>query len=127
MRPIPAPRIGDSHGLMRALDSRGRLRMDEFVTEFAIEDLYPPELDNALGRTRQFMAYARAAGLVCDDRGIVELSDFGRRYIRGGSAEAPYDVSPGQADWLRRLLRDKHMTDTIYHGLAIALSLVASS
>src|SRR4051794_38961119 len=127
MRPIPAPRIGDSHGLVRAIDSRGRLRMDEFVTEFAIEDLYPPELENALGRTRQFMAYARQAGLVQEDRGVVELTDVGRRYIRAGSAEGPYDVVPAQAEWLRRELRGKHMTDSIYHGLAIALSLLASS
>jgi hypothetical protein len=127
MRPIPAPRIGDSHGLIRAIDSRGRLRMDEFVTEFSIDELYPPELENALGRTRQFMAYARAAGLVREDRGIVELSDVGRRYIRAGSAERPYDVVPAQAEWLRRLLREKHMTDSIYHGAAIALSLLASS
>jgi hypothetical protein len=112
---------------MRAIDSRGRLRMDEFVTEFSVDDLYPPELENALGRTRQFMAYARQAGLVQEDRSIVELSELGRRYIRSGSAERPYDVAPGQAEWLRRLLRDKHMTDSIYHGLAIALSLVASS
>src|SRR3954471_5480155 len=127
MRPIPAPRIGDSHGLIRAIDSRGRLRMGEFVTEFGVEDLDPPRVDNALGRTRQYVAYARAAGLVRDDRGIVELSEIGRRYIRAGSADRPYDVVPAQAEWLRRELRGKHMTDSIYHGLAIALSLLASS
>ena len=64
MRPIPAPRLGDSHGLLRAIDERDRLRLDEFVTEFAVEELYPPDLENALGRTRQFISFARAAGLV---------------------------------------------------------------
>ena len=126
MRPIPAPRIGDSHGLMRAIDSRGRLRMDEFVTEFAVEELYPAELENALGRTRQFIAYARQAGLVLENLGIVELSEVGRRYIRAGSAERPYDVVPEQAEWLRRQLRESHTTDGIYPGLAIALGVLAS-
>jgi hypothetical protein len=127
MRPIPAPRIGDSHGLMRAIDARDRLRLDEFVTEFTAEELYPPNLANALGRTRQFLSFARAAGLVREDRGIVELTEVGRRYIRAGDPAAPFDVAPGQAEWLRRELREKHMTDSIYHGLAIALSLLASS
>jgi hypothetical protein len=127
MRPIPAPRIGDSHGLMRAVDARERLRLDEFVTEFTVEDLYPPDLENALGRTRQFLSFARAAGLVREDRGIVELTEVGRRYIRAGDPAAPFEVSAGQAEWLRRELREKHMTDSIYHGLAIALSLLASS
>jgi hypothetical protein len=127
MRPIPAPRIGDSHGLLRAVDERERLRLDEFVTEFAVEDLYPPGLENALGRTRQFISFARAAGLCKEDRGIVEMTEIGRRYIRAGDAARPFDVSPGQAEWLRRQLREKHMTDSIYHGLAISLSLLASS
>jgi hypothetical protein len=127
MRPIPAPRIGDSHGLLRAIDERDRLRLDEFVTEFAVEDLYPPDLENALGRTRQFISFARAAGLCKEDRGVVELTDVGRRYIRAGDAALPFDVAPGQAEWLRRQLREKHMTDSIYHGLAISLSLLASS
>ena len=121
MRPIPAPRIGDSHGLLRAVDERERLRLDEFVTEFAVEDLFPPDLENALGRTRQFISFARAAGLCKEDRGIVELTEIGRRYIRAGDAEQPFDVSPGQAEWLRRQLREKHMTDSIYHGLAISI------
>jgi hypothetical protein len=64
MRPIPAPRLGDAHGLLRAVNERGRLRLDEFVTEFKVEELYPPELENALGRTRQFVSFARAAGLM---------------------------------------------------------------
>jgi hypothetical protein len=127
MRPIPAPRIGDSHGLMRAIDARERVRLDEFVTEFPAEELYPPDLENALGRTRQFLSFARAAGLVREDRGIVELTEVGRRYIRAGDPAAPFAVGPGQAEWLRRELREKHMTDSIYHGLAIALSLLASS
>jgi hypothetical protein len=127
MRPIPAPRIGDSHGLLRAIDERERLRLDEFVTDFAPEDLYPPGLENASGRTRQFISFARAAGLCKEDRGIVEMTEIGRRYIRAGDAAAPFDVSPGQAEWLRRQLREKHMTDSIYHGLAISLSLLASS
>src|ERR1044072_4134602 len=127
MRPIPAPRLGDSHGLLRAIDERDRLRLDEFVTEFAAEELYPPDLENALGRTRQFISFARAAGLCKEDRGVVELTEIGRRYIRAGDAAHPFDVAPGQAEWLRRQLREKHMTDSIYHGLAIALSLLASS
>ena len=69
MRPIPAPRLGDSHGLLRAISERERLRLDEFVTEFQVEELYPPGLENAFGRTRQFMSFARSAGLVKEDRG----------------------------------------------------------
>ena len=127
MRPIPAPRIGDCHGLLRAIDARERLRLDEFVTEFSVEELYPPDLENALGRTRQFISFGRAAGLVKEDRGIVELTEIGRRYIKAGDEAMEFDVSPGQAEWLRRHLREKHMTDSIYHGLAIGLSLLASS
>jgi hypothetical protein len=43
-------RLGDSHGLLRALDARGRLRVDEFATEFAVEELYPPGLESACAR-----------------------------------------------------------------------------
>ena len=127
MRPIPAPRLGDAHGLLRAINERERLRLDEFVTEFAVEDLFPPGLENALGRTRQFVSFARAAGLVDEDRGTVALTDMGKRYVRAGDAERPFDVSAAQAEWLRRLLRERHMTDSIYHGAAVALSLCASN
>src|SRR5918998_3150220 len=127
MRPIPAPRIGDSHGLLRAIDERERIRLDEFVTEFSVEDLFPPGLENALGQMRQFVSFARAAGLLKEDRGTVELTEVGRRYIRAGDGDRPFDVSPGQAEWLRRQLREKHMTDSIFHGLAIGLSLLGSS
>ncbi len=126
MRPIPATRLGHAHGLLRAIDKRGRLRTDEFVTEFSIEELFPADLENALGRLRHFISYARAAGLVKEDRGVVELTDTGRRYIRAGDADHPFEVSPQQAEWLRRQLREKHMTDSIFHGLAIGLSLLAS-
>ena len=126
MRPIPAPRLGDTHGLLRAINERERLRLDEFITEFSIEELFPPGLENALGRTRQFVSFARSAGLLKEDRGVVELTDVGKRYIRSGDAEKPYDISSQQAEWLRRQLREKHMTDSIFHGLAIGLSLLAS-
>ncbi len=126
MRPIPATRLGDAHGLMRAIERRGRLRTDEFVTEFGVDELFPPGLENALGRLRHFISYARAAGLVKEDRGVVELTDVGRRYIRSADEAAFFDVSPQQAEWLRRQLREKHMTDSIFHGLAIGLSLLAS-
>src|SRR5918998_1628875 len=126
MRPIPAPRIGESHGLLRAINQRERMRLDEFVTEFSIEDLFPLGLENALGRTRQFVSYARSAGLVKEDRGVVELTEIGKRYVRAGDEAAPFSVSPSQADWLRRQLLEKHMTDRIYHGLAIGLSLLSS-
>src|SRR5918998_118732 len=126
MRPIPAPRIGESHGLLRAINQRERMRLDEFVTEFSIEDLFPLGLENALGRTRQFVSYARSAGLVKEDRGVVELTEIGKRYVRAGDEAAPFSVSPSQADWLRRQLLEKHMTDSIYHGLAIGLSLLSS-
>src|SRR3954453_11971375 len=116
MRPIPAPRLGDSHGLLRAIDRRERLRLDEFMTEFSVDELYPPGLENAIGRTRQFVSFARAAGQVRADRGMAERTETGRRYIRAGDPAQPYDVGPGQAEWLRRLLREQHMTDTIYHG-----------
>src|SRR3954467_12580963 len=127
MRPIPAPRLGDTHGLLRAISQRERLRLDEFVTEFSVEDLFPPVLENALGRTRQFVSFARAAGLVKEDRGIVELSEIGKRYVKSADPQRFFDVSSGQAEWLRRQLREKHMTDSIYHGAAIGLSLLASS
>src|SRR4051795_12836446 len=127
MRPIPAASLGPAHGLLRAIDSRGRVRIDEFVTEFSLTDLFPPDLENALGRLRHFISYARAAGLVKEDRGVVELTDVGRRYIRAGDAAAPFEISPQQAEWLRRQLREKHMTDSIFHGLAIGLSLLASA
>jgi MoxR-like ATPase len=127
MRPIPAPRIGDSHGILRAIEERGRLRTDELVTEFSLEQLFPPELENAVGRMRHFISYARAAGLIKEDRGVVELTEVGRRYVRAGDAAAPFDVSEQQAEWLRRQLREKHMTDSIFHGMAIGLSLLASA
>src|ERR671926_171183 len=84
MRPIPAPRIGESHGLLRAISQRERIRLDEFVTE------------------------------IC------------KRYVRAGDDADPFTVSPAQADWLRRQLLEKHMTDSIYHGLAIGLSPLSS-
>src|SRR5688572_16003220 len=126
MRPIPAPRIGESHGLLRAISKRDRVRLDEFVTEFQNEDLFPPGLENAQGRTRQFVSYARSAGLLKEDRGVVELTEIGKRYIRAGDDDAPFSVSDAQADWLRRQLLEKHMTDSIFHGLAIGLSLLSS-
>src|SRR4051812_3496718 len=126
MRPIPAPRIGESHGLLRAINQRERVRLEEFLTEFAGEDLFPPGLENALGRTRQFVSYARSAGLVKEDRGVLELTEIGKRYIRAGDDADPFGVSSAQADWLRRQLLEKHMTDSIYHGLAIGLSLLSS-
>jgi len=127
MRPIPADSLGHAHGLLRAIDKRGRLRTDEFVTEFSLDELFPPDLENALGRMRHFISYARAAGLVKEDRGVVELTEVGRRYSRSGEADRPFAVGPQQAEWLRRQLREKHMTDSIFHGLAIGLSLLAST
>src|SRR5829696_146077 len=127
MRPIPAPRLGDTHGLLRAINQRDRLRLDEFITEFSIEELFPPGLENALGRTRQFVSYARSAGLLKEDRGTVELTEIGKRYVRAGDESAIFDVAPEQAEWLRRQLRERHMTDSIYHGAAIGLSLYASN
>src|SRR3954449_9418689 len=127
MRPIPAPRLGDTHGLLRAINERERLRLDEFITEFSIEELFPPGLENALGRTRQFVSYARSAGLIKEDRGTVELTEIGKRYVRAGEADGIFDVAPDQAEWLRRQLRERHMTDSIYHGAAIGLSLYASN
>jgi MoxR-like ATPase len=127
MRPIPAPRLGDAHGLLRAIGERERLRLDEFVTDFTVEELFPPGLENALGRTRQFVSFARSAGLLDEDRGTVELTDMGKRYVRAADASRPFDVAPAQAEWLRRLLRERHMTDSIYHGAAVGLSLYGSN
>src|SRR4051794_22697918 len=127
MRPIPAPRLGDTHGLLRAINQRDRVRLDEFITEFSVEDLFPPGLENALGRTRQFVSFARSAGLLNEDRAVVELTEVGKRYVRSGDEEAVFDVSSGQAEWLRRQLFERHMTDSIYHGAAIGLSLFASN
>src|SRR5215208_93464 len=108
MRPIPAPRIGDSHGLLRAIGERERIRLDEFLTSANVDDMFPEGLENALGRMRQFVSFARAAGLVREDRGVVELTEIGRRYVRAVDPERPFDVSPPQAEWLRRQLVDKH-------------------
>jgi hypothetical protein len=127
MRPIPAPRLGDAHGLLRAISKRERLRLDEFVTEFTVEELFPPGLENALGRTRQFVSFARATGLLNEDRGTVELTEMGKRYVRAADADRPFEVVPAQAEWLRRLLRERHMTDSVYHGASVALSLCASN
>ena len=91
MRPIPATSLGDAHGLFRAIEKRGRLRTDEFVTEFSLEELFPPGLENALGRLRHFISYGRAAGLVKEDRGVVELTEIGQRYVRAGDADKPFD------------------------------------
>src|SRR5918999_731383 len=126
MRPIPAPRIGESHGLLRAINERQRIRLDEFVTEFSADELFPPDMKDGLGRTRQFISFARAAGLLKEDRGSVELTEIGKRYVRDTDENAVFDVSPGQAEWLRRQLFERHMTDSIYHGVAIGLSLYAS-
>src|SRR5918998_153161 len=114
MRPIPAPRLGDSHGLLRAIGERERMRLDEFVTDFQADDLFPPGLENAFGRTRQFVSYARSAGLLKEDRGTVELTEIGKRYVRAGDADQPFAVSDAQAEWLRRQLTEKHMTDSIF-------------
>jgi dynein-related subfamily AAA family protein len=127
MRPIPAPRLGDTHGLLRAINQRDRLRLDEFITEFSIDELFPPGLENALGRTRQFVSFARSAGLLKEDRGVVELTEIGKRYVKSGDEDSVFEVSSGQAEWLRRQLFERHMTDSIYHGAAIGLSLYASN
>src|SRR3954453_15954058 len=126
MRPIPATRLGDAHGLLRAIEKRGRLRTDEFVTEFNLDELFPPGLENALGRMRHFISFCRLAGLVKEDRGVVELTDLGKRYMRAGDASAPFEMSGPQAEWLRRQGRGKPMTASIFHGLPIGLSLLAS-
>ena len=126
MRPIPAARLGYAHGLMRAIDKRGRLSANDFVTEFNLSELFPPNLENALGGMRHLISYGRLAGLIKEDRGMVELTDTGKRYIRAGDPDHPYEISSQQAEWLRRQLREKHMTDSIFHGLAIGLSLLAS-
>src|SRR4051795_569704 len=126
MRPIPATSLGHAHGILRAIEKRGRLRTDEFVTEFKLDELFPPNLENAVAGMRHLISYTRLAGLVKEDRGVVELTEVGKRYVRAGDPEAPFDISPQQAEWLRRQLREKHMTDSIFHGLAIGLSLLAS-
>jgi MoxR-like ATPase len=126
MRPLPAPRIGYGHGLLRALDRRGKLRLDEFVTEFSEAELFPPDAEADTGRTRQYLSLLRAAGFVTEDRGSVELTDLGRRYARAGDPADVFGVAPGQAEWLRRSLREKHLTDSVWHGAAIGLSLYAT-
>src|SRR5688500_3265583 len=126
MRPIPATRIGDSHGLLRAISQRDRIRLDEFVTELKSEELFPPGLENAQGKTRQFVSYARSAGLLKEDRGVVELTEIGKRYIRAGDDDALFDVSENTAAWLRGHLVEPHLTDATCHGLAIGLSLLSS-
>ena len=126
MRPLPAQRLPFGHGLLRAIDRRGRLRPEELVTDFSEAELFPPEAEPDTGRTRQYLSLLRAAGLIQDDRGALEPSDFGRRYLRAGDPGAPFAVSPGQAEWLRRALRERHLTDSIWHGAAIGLSLCST-
>ena len=125
--PSPPPASATRTACCARSAERERLRLDEFVTEFTIEELFPPGLENALGRTRQFVSFARAAGLLNEDRGTVELTDMGKRYVRASDASKPFDVAPAQAEWLRRLLRERHMTDSIFHGTAVGLSLYASN
>jgi MoxR-like ATPase len=126
MRPIPANRIGYAHGLLRALDKRGKLRLDEFVTEFSDAELYPPEAETDTGRTRSYISFLKSATFVKEERGSVELTDLGKRYIKSGNPNQPFAVSPGQAEWLRRQLREKHLTESIWNGAAIGLSLYAT-
>jgi MoxR-like ATPase len=126
VRPLPAQRIGAGHGLLRALDQRGRLRPEEFVTEFTEAELFPPDVEADTGRTRQHLSLLRAAGLVRENAGAIELSDLGRRYVRAGDPADVFAVAPGQAEWLRRVLRERHVTDSIWHGAAIGLSLFAT-
>ena len=92
MRPIPASRLGDAHGLLRAINERERLRARRVRHRVHVDELFPPGLENALGRTRQFVSFARAAGLLNEDRGTVELTDMGKRYVRAGDAEQPFEV-----------------------------------
>src|SRR6266496_1365254 len=126
MRPIPANRIGYGYGLLRALDQRGKLRLDEFVTEFSESDLFPPEAESDTGRTRAYISFLRAATFVKEDRGSVELTDLGKRYTKAGNPREVFTVSPGQAEWLRRQLREKHLTESIWNGAGIGLSLYAT-
>ena len=77
-------------------------------------------------RASSSRSHARPA-LLNEDRGTVELTEMGKRYVRAGDASKPFDVGPAQAEWLRRLLRERHMTDSIYHGAAVGLSLFASN
>src|SRR4051794_1916856 len=126
MRPLPAQRVGSAHGLMRALDQRGSMRPDEFVTEFSDAELFPPDAAPDTGRTRQYLSLLRVLGFITEERGAVELTDLGRRYVRSGDIAAPFEVAPGQAEWLRRSLYEKHLTDSIWHGAAIGLSLYAT-
>src|SRR3954454_9013950 len=109
MRPIPAPRLGDTHGLLRAINQRGRVRLDEFITEFSVEELFPPGLENALGRTRQFVSFARSAWLLNEDRGVVDLTEVGKRYVRSGHEDAVFEVSPAQVEAVHRQLIDRHI------------------
>src|SRR3954447_14296771 len=126
MRPLPASRVGHAHGLLRALDQRGKLRPDEFVTEFDGAELFPPDAEPDTGRTRQLLSLLRVTGLAGEAGGTVELTDLGRRYVRSGDPSDVFAVSPGQAEWLRRSLREKHLTDSVWHGAAIGLSLYST-
>ena len=126
MRPVPAQRIGHAHGLLSALAQRGKLRLEDFLADFSEGELFPPGLDNPTGRIRQYVSFLSAAGLVRDDRGSVELTDLGKRYLSAGDVGDVFSVSPDQAEWLRRQLREKHLLESIWNGAAIALSLYAS-
>src|SRR6201986_3651642 len=100
MRPIPAPRLGDSHGILREGGERDRIRLDEFLTSESVSGLFPEGLDTALGGMRQYLSFARAAGLLREGRGVVELTEIGKRYVRAGDPEHEFDISPAQAEWL---------------------------
>ena len=123
MRPIPASRLGDAHGLLRAIGRRGRLRLDEFVTEYTVDELFPPGLGTRSdGRASSSPSPARP-GLLNEDRGTVELTDMGKRYVRAGDAERPYEVAPAPGRVAAAPLRERQMTDSIYRGAAVGLSL----
>ena len=126
MRPVPAQRIGHAHGLLNALAQRDRLRLEDLLSDFPERELYPPGLENPAGRTRQYVSCLRAAGLVRESGGSLELTDLGKRYVSAGDVGDVFSVSPGQAEWLRRQLREKHLLESIWKAAAIALSLYAS-
>ena len=127
MRPLPAQRLPFAHGLLRAIDQRGRLRPEELVTDFSEAELFPPQAEPDTGRTRQYLSLLRAAGPDPGGPGRARADRLRHAATCGPAIPAtPFTVSPGQAEWLRRALRESHLTDSIWHGAAIGLSLCST-
>ena len=95
MRPIPAPRLGDTHGLLRAINQRDRVRLDEFITEFSDRGAVP-------ARARERARPHAPVRLLRALRGAAQRGSGRRRADRGRQA---LRAQRRRGRGLRRLLR----------------------